>query len=246
MKTLIAVFTFLAFTALSSAQTAEQIIQEAIEAVGGKAWDKVNSIQYKATLEQGGMKLPIDIVYMRDGRTYTKFTLQGMEIVQMAFDGTTLWNTNFMTQKAEKMDSEQTTNYIRSIGEFPGALFTYKTLGYTVELVGEEEADGVMCHKIKMTKKPELVEGVEMPNIEYYFIDKDTKALIQVLSEIQSGEMKGKMSEEKFSDYQEVNGVYVAFSTSLGVQGMGSQTLTFTEIIINPTIDDKAFVFPVQ
>ena len=200
MKTLLVAFAFLTASTFTWAQTAEQIIKESIEAVGGKAWDKVEGIQYKSTVEQGGMKIPLEIVYMRDGRMYVKINLQGMEIVQMAFDGKTLWSTNFMTQKAEKMDSETTANYMRALGEFPNALFCYKALNYTVALDGEEQVDGVDCYKIKMTKKPQLVEGVETPNIEYYFIDKDSKALIQTLAEIPSGEMKGKMEQEKFSD----------------------------------------------
>lgn len=246
MKTLLVAFAFLTATNFTQAQTAQEIIKESIEAVGGKAWDKVEGIQYKATLDQGGMQIPLDIVYMRNGRMYVKYSIQGMDIVQMAFDGTTLWSTNFMTQKAEKMDSETSTNYLRSIGEFPNALFNYKELDYKVTLVGEEKVDGVACYKIKMTKKPQLVEGVETPNIEYYFIDKESKALIQTLAKIPSGEMKGKMEQEKFSDYQEVNGVYIAFSNSMGIENEMSQNITFTEIIINPSIDASAFAFPAQ
>jgi outer membrane lipoprotein-sorting protein len=246
MKTLFAAFLFLAATTMSWAQSAEQIVKESIEAIGGKAWDNVNGILYKATMEDGGMKIPIEIVYMRDGRMYVRFAFQGMEITQMAYDGTNVWNTNFMTQKAEKSDSETVENFKRELGAFPNALFNYKSLGYQIALDGEEKVDGVDCYKIKLTRKNQLIEGVETPNVEYYFIDKDSKALIQTESEILSGEMKGKMEQEKFSDYQEVNGVYVAFSTTMGVKDGMSQTLSFTEIIINPTIDDKAFAFPAQ
>ena len=243
MKTLLISIALLASSLIGKAQTADQIIQESIDAVGGKLWDKVNGLQYKATIEQGGMQIPLELVFMRDGRTYTKFSIQGMEMTQNAFDGKVLWSTNFMNQKAEKADSEATENFERTVGEFPNALMTYKKLGYPATLEGEEKVDGTDCYKIKMVKKNQLVEGVEVANIEYYFIDKESKALLLVESELMSGEMKGKISQIKFSDYQEVDGMYFAFSQSMGIKDDMSQSFSFTEIKINPTIDAAAFKY---
>lgn len=243
MKTLLISIALLATSLIGKAQTADQIIQESLDAVGGKLWDKVNGLQYKATIEQGGMQIPLELVFMRDGRTYTKFSIQGMEMTQNAFDGKVLWSTNFMNQKAEKADSEATENFERTVGEFPNALMTYKKLGYPATLEGEEKVDGTDCYKIKMVKKNQLVEGVEVANIEYYFIDKESKALLLVESELMSGEMKGKISQIKFSDYQEVDGMYFAFSQSMGIKDDMSQSFSFTEIKINPTIDAAAFKY---
>jgi outer membrane lipoprotein-sorting protein len=224
-------------------QNAEDIIQQSVEATGGANWDKVNSLKYSANLEQGGMKIPLEVVAMRDGRTYTKISIQGMEIIQGAYDGEVLWSTNFMTQKPEKATAEDTENTKRSLGDFPSALYSYKKAGYKVSTDGEETVDGVACYKIKMEKKPVMADGVEVPNIEYYFIDKDSKALIMMESEITSGEMKGVIAQTKFSDYQEVNGVYIAFSQSMGVKNGESQGLTFDKVEVNAQIDENLFKY---
>jgi hypothetical protein len=243
MKTLLISIALLATSIVGNAQTADQIIQESIDAIGGKLWDKVNGLQYKATIEQGGMQIPLDVVYLRDGKTYTKYSIQGMEMTQNAFDGKVLWSTNFMNQKPEKADSEETENFERTVGEFPNALMTYKKLGFQATLEGEEKVDGTDCHKIKLVKKNQIVEGTEVANIEYYFIDKESKALLLVESELMSGEMKGKISQVKFSDYQEIDGMYFAFSQSMGIKDGMSQSFSFTEIKINPTIDAAAFKY---
>jgi len=227
-----------------NAQSAADIIAKSNEALGGKNWATVNSIKYETVVEQGGMKIPLEIAMMRDGRLYTKISIQGMEIVQGAYDGTTLWSTNFMTQKAEKAEAEEIENTKRTATDFPSALHTYEKSGYKVSLEGEETVDGVVCHKIKMDKKTKLSEGVEVPNVEYYYIDKDSHALIMTESEITDGEMKGKMVQSKYSDYQEVNGVYIAYSQTMGIRDGESQAITFNKVEVNGTVDENTFKFP--
>jgi outer membrane lipoprotein-sorting protein len=89
-----------------------------------------------------------------------------------------------------------------------------------------------------------LVEGSEVPNIEYYYFDKDNFIPIMVETEINSGEMKGQISQTKLSDYQEVNGVILPFSTTSGMKDGQSQTIQFDKIEINPAVDESKFAFP--
>lgn len=227
----------------SYAQSADDIINESIQALGGKNWEAVNGLRMTTVLDQGGMKIPLEVVILRDGRTFSKVSIQGMEIIQGAFDGETLWNTNFMTQKPEKAEADDIENTKRQCKEFPSALHIYKSLGYTATLQGEENVDGVQCHKIKLDKKTQLAEGKEVPNVEYHYIDKDTKALIMSEEEIASGEMKGKMVQTKFSDYQEVNGVMLPFSNTYGMRDGESQTISFEKVEVNPVVADDIFKF---
>jgi hypothetical protein len=123
-------------------------------------------------------------------------------------------------------------------------LFQCKELGYTASLEDDQTIDGVNCYKIRLDKKTALSEGKEVPNVEYYFIDKDSKAVIMTEAEITSGEMKGKFSQIKYSDYQEVAGAYVAFSQSIGIKDGESQTLSFEKVEANPTVAAENFKFP--
>ena len=63
-----------------------------------------------AEVNQGGMKIPVEMYQMADGRQMTVISFQGKQIKQGVFDGETLWSTNFMTMKAEKSDAETTAN----------------------------------------------------------------------------------------------------------------------------------------
>ncbi|MFM7106810.1 MAG: outer membrane lipoprotein-sorting protein [Flavobacteriales bacterium] len=243
MRTIFTTLFFLSLFTIAEAQSAESIINDCKAALGGANWDKVNSIKYSTVLEQGGMQIPLEIFQMRDGRMYVKFNYQGMEIVQAAYDGTTLWSTNFMTQKAEKSTSEDTENHRRTCKEFPNALASWKDLGYTPTLEGEQDVDGAKCYKIRLDKKTQLIEGKELPSIEYYYIDKDSKALIMSEEEFVSGEMKGKIGQTKLSDYQEVNGVFIPFSQTEGIKDGFSQTMSFKTVEINTPVDEKIFQY---
>ena len=81
-------------------------------------------------------------------------------------------------------------------------------------------------------------------DISYYFFDVDNFVPIAIHSEIKSGPAKGQISEITMSDYQEVDGMYFAFSMTQGVKDGQSQPITIGAIELNPTIDDAEFAFP--
>lgn len=227
------------------AQTADEIINAYHEVTGGEeAWQKVNALTMKASVNQGGMEIPVEVTQTRDGKQMIVINLQGTEIVQSAFDGEVLWSTNFQTMKAEKADGDMLTISKDQAKDFPDPLMGYKKKGYKAELVGTETIDGVETHKIKLTKKPLTLEGEKVDNIEYYYFDKESSVLIASESEMKIGPQKGSISQSLFSDYQEVDGLYFPFSISQGVKGGGSQPLAITEIIINPEVDESRFEFP--
>lgn len=229
---------------LSKAQTVEEIISTYYNTIGGSNWEKVNGLKMNANVDQGGMKIPVEVVLLNDGKMYTEITLMGNTMVMQAFDGTTVWNTNFMTMEPEMAPSDDTENTKRSAKDFPNALVNYKTLGYTPTLIGSETIDGTLCHKIRLDKKTMLSDGKEVPNVEYYYIDKENNIPILTETEVNSGEMKGKIAQTKYSDYQEVNGVYIAYSTTSGIKDGMSQSIQYDKVEVNPVVDEKKFAFP--
>lgn len=235
----------LAFTvSFSHAQTADEIINKYLTATGGvEKWQKLEGIKMSAKVNQGGMDIPLDIFNLKDGRQMTAITFQGKTIKQGVYDGTTLWSTNFMTMKAEKSDAETTENFKTALGDFPDPFLNYSAKGYKVELVGKETVEGTETFKIKLTKKPVLVEGKSEENVSFYFFDAEEFIPIMVESEIKVGPAKGKIQQITMSDYQEVNGLFFPFSLGQGVKGMGSQPITMTKIELNPQVDPKEFVF---
>ena len=228
-----------------NAQSLDEIIDNYFENTGGKdQWEKLEGLKLSAKINQMGMEIPLDIVQLKSGKQLTEINFQGQSIKQGVFDGNVLWSINMMTQKPEKSDQETTDNVKREMGDFPDPFLNYKDKGYIAELIGKEEIDGAECFKIKLTKKPLVIDGNEVENVSFYFFDTENFVPIVVHSEIKSGPMKGQVSEIKMSDYQEVEGLYFPFSMVQGLKGQEGQTITFDQISINPEIEDSEFDFP--
>lgn len=233
------------FISSARAQDVDEIITNYFENTGGiEAWNKLKGIKIKAKVNQGGMEIPLEIVQLADGRQFTTITLQGNTIKTGVFDGTTLWNTNFQTMKPEKADAESTDQIKLEANDFPDALFHYKDKGYTAELLDNETFDGTDCFKIKLVKEPVTIDGKEVEDVVYYYIDSENFIILAMESEIKTGQAKGMISQVKFSDYDEVNGLYFAFSMTQGIKDGQSQPLIIDSIETNPEVNDSDFAFP--
>ena len=120
----------IAFALPLQAQTADEIISNYFENIGGlDNFKALDGLKMTAKVNQGGMEIPIEIYQMKDGRQMTKITFQGKVIKQGVFDGETLWSHNFMTMKAEKSDAEQTANFKLNINDFPDSFADYHAKG---------------------------------------------------------------------------------------------------------------------
>ncbi len=247
IKSIITALTLLMFVGVVSAQSVDEIVKTYFENTGGyDNWGTLKGIKMKAKVNQGGMEIPLEIVQLSDGRTYTKITFQGQEIKQGVFDGETLWNTNFQTMKAEKSDAEATENMKLDANDFPDAFYDYKSKGYTAELMGTENIDGADVFKIKLVKEPKKIDGKEVEDITYYYFDTEGFVPLMQESEVKQGPAAGMIQQIKMSDYDEVDGFYFPFAMIQGTKGGQSQPLKIESIEVNPEVDDSEFTFPVE
>jgi hypothetical protein len=236
---------FFAFAGIANAQTADDVLKKYFENIGGlENWKKVKALKATGKVNAGGMELPLEMLYTDAGKVRMKFELQGKELIQQAFDGTVAWSTNFQTMKAEKNDNEATENMKRAGNEFPDPFIDYSKKGFKVEMLGKEQAEGVDCFKIKLTKTPVLSEGKEVENVTFYFFDAENYVPILTESEIKSGPMKGKISQTLFSDYKEVSGLYFPFAMTSKLKGTPQgQTINFLTVEVNPVVNESLFTF---
>lgn len=240
LLTLIAGFSF-----QMQAQSADEILANYFENIGGlENLKKIEGVKMTAKVNQQGMEIPLEIIQLKDGKQMTIITFQGKKIMQGVFDGETLWSTNFMTMKAEKSPKEVTDNMKLEMNDFPDPFIDYKKKGYKVALLGKETIDGTETFKIKLTKEPVTVDGKKEDNISFYYFDVDNFVPLVIQAEIKSGPAKGKISETKMSDYQEVEGIYFPFSMSQGLKGQPGQGINMDKIELNPKVDLNAFKFP--
>lgn len=247
MKKLIwisAIFTLL-FSLSTEAQTADEIIDNYFENIGGKENLKaLEGIRMKAMVTNQGMEIPIEIVQLADGRQMTLINFQGKEIKQGVYDGETLWSHNFMTMQAEKSDAETTENFKLNTNDFPDSFLDYKDKGYTVELLGTETIDGAETYKVKLVKEPVTIDGKQEEDVSFYYFDTENFVPIAVHSEIKQGGAKGMTQEVTMSDYQEVEGLYFPFAMTQGIKDGQSSPLTIQSIELNPEVEEDAFEFP--
>jgi outer membrane lipoprotein-sorting protein len=245
MRSLGIIITFLFFSSVSVfSQTADEIVDAYYGVIGGKDnWKKVNSVRMSGKVNVQGMQLPV-VMLQKPSRQKVSITFQGMEIVQPAFDGETAWQTNFMTMKAEKMDAESSALMKDEVADFPDALLNYKVKGYTLDYIGNAVVDGTDCHKLKLTKKPALVDGNEVRNESFFYFDKDNNVLIATEVEIKSGPMKGKFSLTSMSEYEEVNGLYFPMSLTTKMDGQTQAAIKIEKVEINVPLEEALFAFP--
>lgn len=225
--------------------TVDEIIDGYLENTGGKeAWSNLQGIKMIAKVNQGGIEIPLEIVQMKDGRTYTKFTFQGNEFFQNVYDGQDLWSIDFISLKAEKSDQEATDNFKLDINDFPDSFLNYKDKGYTAELMGTETIEGAETYKVKLTKEPRTVDGNKVEDISFYYFDTEAFVPLAQDSEIKSGPQAGAIGRNTSSDYDEVEGLYFPFSITQGVKDGPHQPLMIESIEVNPEVDESIFKFP--
>lgn len=239
-----------AFSLGAQAQTAEEVLSKYFENTGGlDKWKAVQSLKLTGKLNQQGQEFPVAMVQLKDGRQYSSFFVQGKDVRQQVYDGTTLWSHNFMNMKAEKSDAETTENFKANLGgDFPIPFVDYKEHGYKAELLGKETIDGTETFKIKLTKKPIKVDGKPKDNIEFYYFDAENFVPLIVESEINAGPYKGKTGQAKLSDYQDIGGgLMYPFSLGQSVKGeQAGSPITFSKIEVNVKVDNKEFAYPAE
>lgn len=246
IKTFALTAIFAIATVVSQAQSVDEILDKYFTNTGGKdKWTAIKSIKMAGKMKMQAMELPITMMQGADGKIKMSANFQGKEFVQVAFDGTTAWSTNQMTMKAEKMEGEDAENIKRdAVGDFPDPFIDYKTKGYKVELEGKETIEGTECFKVKLTKKPQKVEGKDEENVVTYFFDAQNYVPIMSRTMVKKGPMKGMAQESLFSDYQDINGLVFPFTISYRMNGQTGQSITMEKIETNVSLDPKEFAFP--
>lgn len=246
IKLLIAVV-LLAVAIPTQAQTAEEIVANYIENTGGEeAWGSIKSMKATGKAGFGPQEFPFTQIAMADGRMAVQIDLQGQKFTPQAFDGETMWGTNFQTMEAEAQDSEASTNYKNEAKDIIDTFYNYKEKGYAIEKLEDEEVEGVDCFKIKLTKKPTLDEGKEVDNFTMFFFDKENFVPIMSESTINAGPQKGLKSQTLYSEYSEAGPVFFAFSITQKFNGQVGQTIKIENVEINPDIDDAVFKMPAK
>lgn len=245
LKSTLIAFFLLAGTAFLQAQTAEEIINNYFENTGGQdAWTKIENMKITGVAAFGPQEYPFTQFAMKDGRMAVEIELQGQKFIPQAFDGETLWSTNFQTMSPEASDSEASMNFKKEAQDIIDAFLNYKDKGYSIEKLEDATVEGTETFKLKLTKQPNTIDGVEEENVTFYYFDKENFVPVMSESTISSGPQKGMMTQTLYSDYQEAGDIYYAYSITQKFNGQVGQSIRVDNIEINTDIDEAIFSMP--
>ena len=243
-KLIIAVLV-LAWTSLASAQTADEVIEKHLAAIGGRdALAKVKSRSMTGTIAVstpvGELSGPVEITNLAPNKVRTLIKLDltavgaGEMTVDQRFDGTTGFVADSM-QGNRDITGDQLEGMRNAT--FPTPFLDYKERGVTVELgakekVGDREA-------FLLTVKPKTGAPARQ------FIDAETYLPLRVMTKIEVPQFGAVEQTIDFSDFREVDGVKVPF-TIKSSSAAQSFTITLTKVEHNGKIDETVFSKPMK
>jgi len=225
--------------ASAHAMTADELVAKNVAARGGmESLSAIKSLrlQGKLHIANFGADVEASQTYKRPGDYRFEGTLQGMTMVQ-SYDGKEAWKIfPFQGRKDPERTSADDAKELADQADFEGGWVNAAAKGNKLEYLGTEDVDGTDAHKLKVA----LANG----NVQYVWFDPDAFLVIRTLKQrtVRGVEQR---EESDYSDYEKVNGIYVAFAVASG--GVGStqkDTFTVDKAEANVALEDSWFAFP--
>ncbi|MBL7781379.1 MAG: hypothetical protein JNM22_09200 [Saprospiraceae bacterium] len=210
---------------VGKAQTADEVVNKHIEAMGGK--DKLLTLKTlvrEGVLNSIGVEIPITLTSEQDKGFKMEVNVMGTigyEIITptggwiyMPFQGST--GLEYMTEEQVKQGQDDL--------DVQGELLDYAAKGHKVELLGKEKLDGVEVYKLKLTSRSGMVKDL--------YIDASTSYVVKVVVT-----EKDKTSEVRYSNYKKTPEGFLFAYTLVRPEG----EVRFSKISTNTKLPDSTF-----
>jgi outer membrane lipoprotein-sorting protein len=230
------------FVLQASAQTADEIVEKHLTAIGGRAaLAKLTTRKGTGTITistpNGDLKGPIELYAKAPNKTRAYMTLDlsamGLSetmVLDQKFDGTTGWALNSLQGDSE-ITGNQLDNMRNSV--FPSPLLNYKAMGTTLEVLPGETVAGKSMIVLMATPKTGSASRL--------YVDPDTFLIVRSVATVNVPAMGGDVEQTaEASDYRTVDGVKVPFVT-VNATAMQTATITLKTVEHNVAIDDAMF-----
>lgn len=227
----------------ASAQTADEIIEKYLTAIGGReALGKVKSRSMIGTITVstpgGDVTGPVEILNQEPNksRTLIKLDLSSLGAAEMTldqrFDGTTGYVLDSL-----RGNRDITGNQLENMknASFPSPLLNYKDQGTTVEFSGKE--------KVGEREAYVLVFKPKIGSVARQFIDTTSYMTIKLMTKVDIPQVGEVEQTTEFSDYRDVDGVKLPFTVK-ATSPVQSSTVTITKVEHNTKIDPTLFTKP--
>lgn len=239
--------TILSFTGILAlhAQTADEIINKHLAAMGGK--DLIKSV--KSLYQEGSMEVLVNdapmggeaptMTYIVFGKAFKNVvTFNGQEIIQCSSDKGS-WMINPMagaaTATAMPDDQANAAKMRYDWGGNSGPLLDYAAKGNKVEFQGKDSVGGKKVYKLKVTTKDNIVMQ--------YYIDATTWYLTKVVATLTAAGQEIETTTD-FSDYKKLDNGLVASHAQKLTLPQFVLNLTVKKVELNKAIDPTIFDMP--
>jgi len=222
-------------TALVHAQTADDVINKHIAAIGGKdVLGKIRSQVVESSISVMGSELSSTTTLLVGKGFKNVANFNGQEIVQ-CITPTGGWMINPLAGMTDPTPiPEDQVKESQTALEVGGGLFNYKEKGAKAELAGKEKVEGVETIKLKLTNK----DGKE----SFYYIDPATNYIVKHEAQVNTPQGDVTMVST-FSNYKKTDIGYVIPYTTVRNQGF-EMTMTVNKVEFNKDVDPKIFEMP--
>ena len=228
--TTLAVFVIAVF---SHGQTLDEVLAKHFKAVGQEKLASINTFSIKATVNQMGIDLPMEMKMKKPGKFRLDMDMQGQKMIQ-AFDGENGWMiAPWVSMEPQDLEGDQLKQAI-SQANMEGELYNYAAKGHMADLIGKVKDGDKNVFQIKLT--------TEDGNIRDYFIDAELYLVTKVKAKISA---MGQIVEveQRMMDYKEIEGIKMAMKIESD-SPMGTAMVIMEEIKFNEEIDDSIFKRP--
>lgn len=211
------------------AQTADEIIEKYITAIGGKEkWKQVKSMKVNGFIEVQGIKINFTQQAIHNVGVRVDAEFQGQKIIDITTP-TKGWSQNpFGGRSSLQPISEEELKQKLDELDIQDEFIDYATKGSTVDFLGKDEEDGNEFYKVKMTTKNN--------NESVYFFDVNTSLIYKEEKTVKQQGQEMKMVTKVF-DYKTIPfGIKIPHKS----EQMG-QILVTDKIEVNTTIDENIF-----
>jgi len=244
-KTFIAIM-FITVSIIPTQKAKEILTKYTAQSGGQEKWDQVSSFKITGVaklMSQGGMELPFERYMTKEGKQYTSLKVSGMDYISIASDGKTVWGSN-QQMKPERKDTDVSKNTLLQKYDFPYRGHNWKKNEYSVEYMGKVNVENKNAYKIKLTKRPQWVNGKELENIVYIYFDTQSYLPFYQETKVFSGPNKDKTMKSYMTNYKDVNGLLYPFTVTMKYDNDVFQILEAKEVKWNVTINEDMFTMP--
>jgi outer membrane lipoprotein-sorting protein len=217
------------------AQTADDIINKHIDAIGGKdVLAKVKSLYFEGTASAMGNDYPMTTTILAGKGFRTVTSVNGSDIIQ-CFTDTSGWSINPMTGQADAtaMPADIVKKGKLSL-DIGGELVNFRSKGFSDSLLGREDFSGVSAYKVQLSQP-----GIDIT----YLFDPNTYYILETESKVNVGG-QDVTSTTKYSDFKKTDVGFVVPTTLTVTNGGYDVTISYTKWEVNKEVDPGIFKMP--